>query len=121
MQEMWTYRDEAIGDIDVVGYSVEAVDGGIGKVDEASYDVGAGYVVVDTGPWIFGKKVLLPAGLIDRIDAGSETVYVGCTKDEVKNSPELDETLIGDEEQRTRIGAYYEGTPTYRTTRGTRL
>ncbi|MBD0291736.1 MAG: PRC-barrel domain containing protein, partial [Thermoleophilia bacterium] len=46
---------------DVVGFSVEATDGGIGKVDEATYDVGQSYLVVDTGPWIFGKKVLLPA------------------------------------------------------------
>jgi hypothetical protein len=121
MQDIWTYRDEAIGDIDLAGYSVEAVDGGIGKVDEASYDVGAGFVVVDTGPWIFGRKVLLPAGVIDRIDTDSETVFVACTKDEVKESPELDETLMRDEEGRTRIGSYYEGTTTFRTTRGTRL
>ena len=44
---------------------MEAVDGGIGKIDEASkideatYDVGSSYIVVDTGPWFFGKKVLL--------------------------------------------------------------
>jgi hypothetical protein len=24
--------------------------------------------VVDTGPWIFGRKVLLPAGVVERID-----------------------------------------------------
>jgi hypothetical protein len=118
---MWTYRDEAIGDIDLTGYSVEALDGGIGKIDEASYDVGAGYLVVDTGPWILGKKVLLPAALVDRIDADSETVFVSCTKDEVKNSPEYDDSLRGDEEYRTRIGTYYEEAPTYRSTRGTRL
>ncbi len=64
---LWDYRDgEAIGD-DSVGYSVEASDGGIGKVDEASTVVGSSYIVVDTGPWIFGKKVMLPAGLIGRV------------------------------------------------------
>jgi hypothetical protein len=121
MEDVWTYRDETIGDIDLTGYSVEAADGGIGKIDEATYDVGSSYLVVDTGPWIFGKKVLLPAGVVDRIDTESETVFVSATKDEIKDSPEFDETLVGDEEQRTRIGTYYAGTPTYRETRGTRL
>ena len=67
--DIWTFRTaEPLGDIDVTGYSVEATDGGIGKVDEATYEVGGSYLVVDTGMWIFGKKVLLPAGSIDRID-----------------------------------------------------
>jgi hypothetical protein len=119
--DVWTYRDETIGDIDLTGYSVEAADGGIGKVDEATYDVGASYIVVDTGPWIFGKKVLLPAGLLDRIDTEDETVYVAATKEEIKNSPELGEDVLSDEERRTRVGTYYAGTTTYRETRGTRL
>ena len=48
---------------DLTGFSVEALDGSIGKIDEASNEVGASYLVVDTGPWIFGKKVMLPAGV----------------------------------------------------------
>jgi hypothetical protein len=110
MEEMWSYRDEAIGDIDLTGYSVEALDGGIGKIDEATYDVGSSYVVVDTGPWIFGKKVLLPAGVVDRIDTESETVFVNRSKDEIKEAPELDlEVGATDEEYRTRVGTYYGG------------
>jgi hypothetical protein len=110
MQEMWTYRDEMIGDIDIAGWSVEAVDGGIGKVDEATYEVGTSYLVVDTGPWIFGKKVLLPAGVIDRIDAETATVYVDRTKDEIKNAPEFDPDVgARDEDFRTRVGTYYSG------------
>jgi hypothetical protein len=60
-----TYRESsgmtATGPADLVGFDVEATDGNIGKIDEATYDVGGSYVVVDTGPWIFGKKVMLPA------------------------------------------------------------
>ncbi|GAA3379306.1 hypothetical protein GCM10020367_62310 [Streptomyces sannanensis] len=44
-------------------------------------------IVVDTGPWIFGRQVLLPAGVVSRIDSESRTVYVNCTKDEVKAAP----------------------------------
>jgi hypothetical protein len=111
--DLWTYREAgALGvdmgrGIDVVGYSVEAVDGGIGKVDEASYDVGSSYLVVDTGPWIFGKKVLLPAGVVDRIDSEDETIYVNRTKDQIKDAPEFDESTYREDAYRTEVGSYY--------------
>jgi hypothetical protein len=120
---MWTYRREtwtkggtvtsATPDIDVVGFSVEATDGGIGKVDEASYDVGTSYLVVDTGPWIFGKKVLLPAGIIRDVDLDAETVFVDRTKDEIKNAPEFDPETYRSEAYRSEIGGYYTGLGPY--------
>ena len=111
--DLWTYRDEtdlgmdvATG-VDLTGYGVEALDGSIGKVDKATYDVGASQIVVDTGPWIFGKKVMLPAGVIDRIDAKEEKIYVHRTKDEIKNAPEFDDSFVNDESYRTNLGSYY--------------
>ena len=111
--DIWTYREAgALGvdmgaGVDIVGYSVEAIDGGIGKVDEATNDVGSSYLVVDTGPWIFGKKVLLPAGVVDRIDSAEETIYVNRTKDQIKDSPELDESTYRDAGYRAEVGSYY--------------
>jgi hypothetical protein len=105
--DLWTYRDSSIGTTDLTGYSVEAMDGSIGKIDEASNDVGASYIVVDTGPWIFGKKVLLPGAVIDRVDTDDETVYVNRTKDEIKDAPEFDEARYRDAEYRDEIGGYY--------------
>jgi hypothetical protein len=105
--DIWTYREQTWSGIDLSGYSVEATDGGIGKVDEATYDVGSSYIVVDTGPWIFGKKVLLPAGVIDRVDASEEKIYVSRTKDEIKDAPEFDETRYTDEAYRSEISGYY--------------
>jgi hypothetical protein len=111
--DIWTYRDEGtLGvdvarGVDVTGFSVEAVDGGIGKIDDATYDVGSSYVVVDTGPWIFGKKVMLPAGVIDRVDIEDETVFVDRTKEEIKSAPEYDEQFREDTEYRGNLGSYY--------------
>ena len=92
---------------DLEGFEVEARDGSIGKIDEASNEVGAGYIVVDTGPWIFGKKVLLPAGVISRVDADEEKVYVNRTKDQIKNAPEFDENNYREETYRSGVGSYY--------------
>jgi hypothetical protein len=114
--ELWTYRDvDTLGvdmtrGIDLVGFEVEATDGSIGKIDEATYDVGSSYIVVDTGPWIFGKKVMLPAAVIQRVDLDSQTVVVDLTKDEIKNSPEFDENTYREQEYRSQVGSYYNDT-----------
>jgi hypothetical protein len=109
----WTYRHvDKLGvdmtrGVDLTGFEVEAIDGGIGKIDEATYNLGSSYVVVDTGLWIFGKKAMLPAGLIERVDLDSQTVFVDRRKDEIKNAPEFDESLYSDESYRSDLGSYY--------------
>jgi hypothetical protein len=106
--DLWSYGTTSMQtQRDLTGFSVEAVDGGIGKVDDATYDVGESFVVVDTGPWIFGKKVMLPAGVIREVDIDTETVFVNRTKDQIKNAPEFDEAKFADEGYRTELGGYY--------------
>jgi hypothetical protein len=105
--DIWAYRDLSYASNKLVGYEVEALDGGIGKIDESSADVGASFVVVDTGPWIFGKKVVLPAGVISRVSAADNKVYVSRTKDQIKGSPEYDADTYRDENYRGELGAYY--------------
>ena len=107
MQDIWAYREQTWTDIDLVGFTVEALDGSIGKIDEASDDVSAHWIVVDTGPWIFGKKVLLPAGVIDSVDLEDATVFVQRTKDEIKNGPEYDPDRMTDTQYREQFGSYY--------------
>jgi hypothetical protein len=102
---IWSYRETRWAQDELVGLSVEAIDGSIGKIDEASNDVDGSYVVVDTGPWIFGKKVMLPAGVIQDVDLDSETVFVNRTKDQIKNAPEYDRH--GDDRYRDELAGYY--------------
>ena len=113
--EIWVFSGTGWGDTtDNAGYKVEALDGSIGKVDKATNAVNGSYIVVDTGPWIFGKKVVLPAGVLDRVDLDEKKVFVNRTKDEIKNAPEFDEDRF-DQEYRDQLGTYYgHGGPAYR-------
>jgi hypothetical protein len=103
---LWTYP-EAVGRMDLTGFEVEAADGSIGKVDEATNDVGESYLVVDTGVWIFGKKVLLPAGLVERVDRDEEKLWINRMKDEIENAPEFDKDNYRGDEYRSAVGGYY--------------
>jgi hypothetical protein len=105
--DIWTYREQRFAGTDLTGFKVEATDGEIGKIDEATNEAGSSYLVLDTGPWIFGKKVMLPAGVIDRVDFDDERVFVDRTKDEIKNAPEFDETRYREADYRTELGGYY--------------
>ncbi|MFF7081149.1 PRC-barrel domain containing protein [Streptomyces lavendulae] len=108
-ENVWAYR---IGvdylAADLTGYGVEALDGSIGKIDKHSDEVTDAYLVVDTGVWILGREVLLPAGLVTRIDHAAEKVYVDRTKDQIKAAPEFrrDEHL-GKADRREALGTHY--------------
>jgi hypothetical protein len=105
--DVWVYRQTTWTQSDLTGFSVEALDGSIGKVDEASNATDASYLVVDTGPWIFGKKVLLPAGVVRDVDLDTQTVFVNRTKEEIKNAPEFDEARYHDDAYRQELSGYY--------------
>jgi len=105
--EIWTFSTSADPSVDLTGFKVEALDGSIGKVDESTYEAGGSFVVVDTGPWIFGKKGMLPAGVIRDLDLDTETVFVNRTKDQIKDAPEFDDKRYRDQDYRDELGGYY--------------
>ena len=76
---------------DLQGFDVEATDGSIGKVDEATTD--RDHLIVDTGFWIFGKRRLLPAGVVKQVNYDAQKVFVDLTKAQVKDAPDLDESV----------------------------
>ena len=106
--ELWTFTDlDSWRGTDITGFDVQAVDGQIGTVDEATYDIGESYIVCDTGPWIFGKKVLLPAGVVDMVALTTRKLIGNRTKDEIENAPEFDPQRYKEEAYRNNIGTYY--------------
>ncbi|MFK0046150.1 PRC-barrel domain containing protein [Streptomyces sp. NPDC090741] len=109
-ENVWAYLITAgrITDVDLSGYKVEATDGSIGRVDKHSDEAGSAYLVVDTGPWIFGKEVLLPAGTVTAIDVDEEKIHVGLTKEQIKNAPEfVRDKHLQDQDYRRQLGGYY--------------
>jgi len=77
----------------ITGYSVEATDGGIGNVEDfiindARFDVR--FVVIDTTPWWFGGKVLLPVEHIKDVDWQQRRMTLDTTQAEVKKAPHWD-------------------------------
>ncbi len=114
--EIVTWRETTWSTTNLVGFEVEATDGGIGKVDDRTRDVQMhGFLVIDTGPWIFGKKVMLPAGIVQSVSLDEQKIYVDRTKNEVKNAPEFDDERFHDEPYRDKVGSYYAGRSTTRT------
>jgi hypothetical protein len=108
MTDLWNWRDTARSQTtDLVGFQVVATDGAIGNIDAATHDVGGSYIVVDTGVWIFGKKRMLPAGVIDRIDYNDRKVYVNLIKDEIRQAPSYDAEREREEAYRQDVGTCY--------------
>ena len=85
------------------GYAIHASDGEIGRVDQHDVATGVSYLLVATGPWILGRTVLLPASMIERVDHENQSVYVKCTRAEIKSAPEYRD----DESHRADLLDYY--------------
>ncbi|MEU0786956.1 PRC-barrel domain-containing protein [Streptomyces sp. NPDC006173] len=108
---IWSYRSTTrpSAGADLTGYKVETTDGGIGKVDKHSDDVASSFLVVDTGPWIFSRHVMIPAGTVQRIDKSERTIYVDLTRSQVKDAPEFDpDKHIRDANYHSQLGNYYQ-------------
>ncbi len=74
-------------------------------VDEAGY---IRYIIIDTGFWVFGKKVLLPVGRA-RLDYDNSRLYaLGLTsKDQVEALPSYDDDMVIDYDYEERVRAGY--------------
>ncbi len=108
MTDLWSFRDDVGADrADLDGLTVEAVDGSVGSVQDVISDIDGAYLLIDTGPPILGKTVLLPAGLVTAIDVDNESLAVDRTKDEIKGAPDFDAGLGKDPAYRDAIARHY--------------
>ena len=78
---------------DLHGYAIQATDGGIGHVVDFYFDDAAWvvrYLVVDTGSWLQSRKVLISPISIGRPDWTEKVLPVSMTREQVRNSPDID-------------------------------
>jgi Protein of unknown function (DUF2795) len=106
--EVWNFRDEALARIDLHGYEVHGRDSVIGRVVQAMEGSAGGYLVIDPGVAIpFGRQLLVPAGLVERVDVDGKRVFVGADRQEITNAPEYDPDRPLDDRSRNTLGDYF--------------
>ena len=92
------------------GYAIGATDGEIGKVkdfyvDDRTWKVR--YLIVETGNWLFGRKVLLSPVALQDPDWDDQVFPVNLTKDQVKHSPDIDTERPVSREQEEDLYRHY--------------
>ena len=106
------YKEEIFGGDDIKSFSVyDRSDDKVGSVYDIIVDETGKfrYLVLDTGFWIFGKKVLLPVGRAT-VDYGQQRVYVtGLSKEQAENLPEYDDNMTIDYDYEERVRRVYRG------------
>jgi hypothetical protein len=106
--EIWTYHDQRLAALDLTGFEVETRDGVIGRVDRATEDVAGSYLVIDPGRSMpLGRRVVVPAGIVDTVDLDDRRLLVNTGRDEILSGPEFDPERALDESLRDRIGAHF--------------
>lgn len=99
----------------IKGYHIKATDGEIGNVVDFIFDDSnwkLAFMVVDTGSWFPGKKVLIAPEWVKEINWYTSTVTANCTVNHVKNSPKYQHDEEITESYETTLQNYY-GKGTY--------
>jgi hypothetical protein len=102
------YRNRFDGK-DAIGYSVYAKNDKVGSVDNLLVDDHGNfrYLVINTGLWVFGKKILLPVGCA-RINYEREEIHADTlTEEQVKALPEYHEDMTVDFDREEEVRKVY--------------
>ena len=94
----------------VTGYKIKASDGEIGEVEDFIIDdrtLDIKFLVIDTGNWFPGKKVIISPKWIKEIKWDSSEVIVNASVEQVKYSPEYDAAQYISDEYEANLQNYY--------------
>ena len=99
----------------VTGYRIEAANGEIGHVDGFVVDDEAWairYIEVATRNWWPGNKVLVSPAWVERVNWTDSKVYVGLSREAIKDAPEYVDSTPITREYENRLHLHY-GRPPY--------
>ncbi len=97
------------------GYTINATDGDVGHVKDCYFDDEAWvirYFIVRTGDWLSGRRVLISPRAIGKPIQSEKRIPVFITREQVKNSPDIDTDKPVSRQHEIRYFAYY-GYPYY--------
>ena len=100
---------------DLENYTIGATDGDIGHVEDFYFDDRAWvirYLVVDAGSWLSSRKVLVSPIAIHDPDWAQRRLPVSITKEQVRNSPDVDTNRPVSRQYEMQYQSYY-GYPHY--------
>ncbi len=94
----------------LIGSPVVATDGEMGSVrdflfDDQSWKVR--YLVVDVGNWLKRRDVVLPITVLEKPDWANKTCRAHLTKDQVRNSPDVDAEMPVSRQQEIAMHDYF--------------
>jgi uncharacterized protein YrrD len=94
----------------LVGFRMGATDGEFGKVEEFYFDDETWtirYLIVKTGSWLFGRKVLISPSALKEPNWANETFPVNLTKEQIKHSPDIDTERTVSRQQEIDLYTHY--------------
>lgn len=96
------------------GFVVAETDGELGSVKDMLVDDKAWvarWLIVDTGKWLPGRKVLLPPSALGKPDRENHLFPVNLTKQQVKDSPDVDTDLPVSRQSEAHLYDHYDWEP----------
>jgi sporulation protein YlmC with PRC-barrel domain len=105
------------------GYAITASDGRLGTVSDLLFDDASWlirWLVVDTGKWLSGRKVLLPPSVLGLLDPKGKEFPVTLTMQQVQDCPEIDTERPVSRQLETNVYDYYGWSPYWGTGFGAR-
>lgn len=96
---------------EVTGYHIEALDGGIGHVEDFLIDGdnwSIHFIAVDTRNFWPGKHVLIEPAWIERVSWSERKAHVRATRESIRESPEYDPILPWSTDYEARLRRHYE-------------
>jgi hypothetical protein len=98
----------------IKGYAIAASDGRLGTVSDFLFDDctwSVRWLVVDTGHWLSGRKVLLSPLVVRHLNPKKHEFSVELTMQQVKDSPDIDTDRPVSRQMETNIYNYYGWSP----------
>jgi sporulation protein YlmC with PRC-barrel domain len=98
------------------GHAIEATDGRIGTVSDVLFDDASWktrWLVIDTGRWLPGRKVLIHPSAISGVDDERQRVSVTLTKARIEGSPDIMQDQPVSRRREAALYGYYGSDPNW--------